>query len=138
MKSQQQSEPSFSINQAAKFWRKDRNAITASLVKSGFAVGKGRRFKIHELNDALFENAKLERDAKAARHQQQIDEAESARMDLELKRGNSMPKNVVVEGLADIFTKQAQLIRQSKLSEAEKKTLLDEFRDVPSKWEKQP
>lgn len=115
---------------AATEFGRTRAVLTSALKDAAIRAGKDGKFSTREITEALYPSVALEREAKAARHRQQIDEAEITKLSMEVEQKKLISRIDVREMLADGMTKLAQVIRQSKLSDRDKKLALDEIRAV--------
>jgi hypothetical protein len=120
----------WTIEFAASEFDKPRERISLALKNAEERAGKDGKFSTRQIVEALFPSVALEREARAARHRQQIDQAEMTKLERETREGQLMERPDVREGLSDGLTKFAQIIRQSKLKDADRKQLLDCLRAV--------
>ena len=120
----------WTIEFAASEFGKPRERVSLALKTAGIRAGKDGTFSTRQIAEALYESAALEREARAAKHREQIDQAEMTRLDRETKEKTLMERPHVREMLSDGLTKIAQIIRQSKLKEEDRKLVLDEIAAV--------
>src|SRR5260370_40301986 len=71
-----------------------------------------------------------ERQAREAKLQQQIDEAEMTKNERAVQEGQLASVSMMRDWAADIFTRLVQMIKQSRLSVSEQKRWIEELRDT--------
>lgn len=118
----------WTIEFASSEFGRPRDKVSLALKAAEERPGKDGKFSTRQITNALFENVALEREAKASRHRQQIDEAEMTKLQRETEEGNLLIRAHVRDGLADFLTQLAQMIRQSKMADRDKKATLDLIR----------
>jgi hypothetical protein len=104
------------------------NKIKEGLKANNIAPGKDGRYSLKDMIVALTTPSGLETKAKHAKLQRIIDEAEIARIEREESRGRLIPLQVLKDYAADVFTQTVTFIRHSKLSDAEKRQLIEQLR----------
>lgn len=120
----------WTIEFAASEFGRPREKVSLALKAAGIMPAADGKFSTRQIIEALFDSVALEREARAADHRRKIDEAEMTKLDRETAEGKLMERAHVRELLADGMTKIAQMIRQSKLPDKDRKTLLDEIRGI--------
>lgn len=120
----------WTIEFAGSEFGKPREKVSLALKNAEERPGRDGKFSTRQIINALFESVALEKEARAARHRQQIDEAEQTRLARETDEKKLIERTHVREMLSDGLTKIAQLIRQSKLSEKDRALILNEIRAV--------
>lgn len=120
----------WTIEFAASEFGRTRPVLSGALKEAGIRADKDGKFSTRQITEALYPTVALEREAKAAKHRQQIDDAAMTKLNRETEEGKLIERSHVRELLADGMTKIAQIIRQSKLADKDRKVLLDEIRAV--------
>lgn len=120
----------WTIEFAASEFGRTRPLLSAALKEQGIRADKDGKFSTRQIVEALFPSVALEREAKAAKYRQQIDEAEMTKLAMETEQKRLIERAHVRELLADGMTKIAQIIRQLKLPDKDRRVLLDEIRAV--------
>jgi hypothetical protein len=86
------------------------------------------KYSIKDIITALSTPSGLETQAKTAKLQRIIDEAEIAKIEREVQCGKVASLQFLKDYAADIFTQTVTFIRHSKLSDAEKRQLIEQLR----------
>lgn len=118
----------WTIEFAASEFGTRRDRLTAALKAAGIQPGKDGKFGTRQIVEALYESVALEREAKAARHREQIDEAEMTKLNRETQEKRLIEREHVREMLADGLTKIGQIIRQSKLPASDRRQVVEQIK----------
>lgn len=117
----------WTIEFAGSEFGKPREKVTLALKNAGEMPGADGKFSTRQIANALFDGTALEREAKSARHRQQIDEAEMIKNDRDVQEGKVALVAHMKEFVADVTTRLVQMIRQSDLKEPTKKQWIAEI-----------
>ena len=106
------------------------NKVKKGLAQLGIEPAKDGKWSTRDIAEALFKKDALEKKAKDARYQAQIDEAKWAR-DRRLKQeGELVEVSAVKETMADLVITYVGFIRRSKLSATDKNSLIKQLHEV--------
>ncbi len=129
--SQKRNEPiRVSAWQAAMEYGVTLNKVTSGLKSNNIIPGKDGKYSFKDIVTALSSRSGLEQKAKDARYQRQIDEAETAKIEREEKRGKLAPIEKLTAYAADIIVQVVSLIRHSTLTEKEQKQFIEQLRAI--------
>ena len=103
--------------------------IKSGLQAAGISPGRDGKYSTREIAEALFGFGTLERRAKEAKMQQQIDEARLARNKLLQQENILAPLAIMKFCLADMLTQTVSFIRHSSLTAQEKEQLVAQLRE---------
>ena len=118
----------WSLHRAESEFGRAVRTIRTGLQAAGISPGKDGKYSTREIATALFGFGTLERRAREAKMQRIIDEAEIAKIERDESRGRLIPLQMLKDYAADIFTQTVTFIRHSKLSDAEKRQLIEQLR----------
>jgi hypothetical protein len=99
------------------------------LQAAGISPGKDGKYSTREITTALFGFGTLERRAREARLQQQIDEARLARSKLLQHEGALLPIGIMKFCVADMLAQTVSFIRHSSLTKQEQEQLVAQLRE---------
>jgi hypothetical protein len=102
--------------------------IKTGLRAAGISPGKDGKYSTREITTALFGFGTLERRAREAKMNQQIDEARLARSKLLQHEGALLPIAILKFCVADVFTQVVSFIRHSSLPKQEQEQLVAQLR----------
>src|SRR5690242_6291855 len=114
---------------ASQEFHKTGNRIREGLRAHGIEAGNDEKYSSQQIARASFDHDALEASAKKAKWQQQIDEAEEAKMRRAELSGSLVPIGAVREWTSDILTRVVSVIRHSPLSEQSKDQILYDLRE---------
>lgn len=108
---------------------KFRSGCRAANVK----CGEDQMYSTRQVVEALFSQGGLEKRAKAARLMNQIEEAEHSKIKRQESQGKLVSKAEVQEFLTDAMLRLTQIVRHSKLPQADKARAIHELNTVEFK-----
>jgi hypothetical protein len=126
----------WSLNRAAEEFRTTVVRLRRGLKARGVTPDSKNTYATHEIASALYERDDLERRAKAARWQMQIDLAQAAREKVLENKRELLRASDVSEFFLDVQTVIVQIIRHSKLSDPEKEIIFRKLKDAPNELER--
>lgn len=120
----------WTVNQVVLEFGVTGNKFTSGCRACGIEAGKDGKYSTREVNEALNGSNGLEKKAKEARWQMQVDEATHAK----LKRMEQEKKLVdiakVEKCFEDLVATYVSFVRRSKLSETDKHTAIKQLNEV--------
>jgi hypothetical protein len=102
--------------------------IKSGLRAAGISPGADGKYSTREIAEALFGFGTLERRAREAKMNQQIDEARLARSKLLQHEGALLPIAILKFCIADVLTNVVTFIRHSSLTKEESERLVSQLR----------
>ena len=104
------------------------NKIKEGLKANNIAPGADGKYSLKDIITALTTPSGLETKAKHAKLQRIIDEAEIAKIEREVQRGKLASLQLMKDYAADIFVQVVTFINHSRMSDAEKRQLIEQLR----------
>jgi hypothetical protein len=117
---------------ASQEFHKTVNRVRQGLRAHGIEAGPDGKYSTQEIARAIFDHDALERRAKEARLQHQIDEAQVARDKVKENKRELIRMSELREWILYLQTVLFQIVRHSKLSEQEKQILIRKLKDAPN------
>ena len=102
--------------------------IREGIKRNGISAGRDGKYSLKDMMTALATPSGLETQAKQAKLRRIIDEAEIAKIERDTSRGRLASLEFLKDYVADIFAQTVTFIRHSKLSDSEKRQLIEQLR----------